>query len=985
MISVKMLRLLTFGGLALQSTDGSPVPRVRPQRLAILAVLASAGERGVSRERMAGLFWPDSDDEHARHALRQALYALRQELGGDVIRSGTVLALDRDRLTSDVGAFREALAAGDGARAIGCATGTFLDGFYLVGAPEFERWVEAEREVLGAEATKVALSLARAADAAGDVEAAAEWWRQLTVLDPLSGRFALGYLRALASRGDRAGALAFARAHASLVRRELEADADPEIHRLVVELRAKSAPTAAAVAASSTATGSTAPGTSVTGAGEAAAAARAEVRALLGLRPTEPDAMPAEATRRVARALTMLPAARRRRWRVAVAGAVLLLLVVAGMASRGRLAFGFGAAPRSPVLAVGMIREDGPTETRHADRVLTDMLATNLSRVAGLDVLSNWRLFELMRPGQDTLVAGFTDAARRAGATEILQGRLVTGSPLGMTIEVQRVDLATGLVKGGYRASAADQYALIDSVTAVIARDLRLGSPDGSVADATTSSLLAYRFYEEGVRAFYQADASAAERLLRAALREDSNFVMAAYYLTRVVQADDALPARARALQLASRAPERERLAITAELLDGNDEPAALAVAESLATRYPTDPRAFEILGKTRFARGDWTGAVAAAERAIALDSAAEDVENPDCRVCLDLSQLAETYLWWDSLPAAERTARRMLRLRPGSHQPWQILARIDAAHGDAAGMRANLRRFVDARSSPTVPTFLLRYWTLVEDFVEAERQSLAIMGSSRREDVVEARWHRTIALQYQGRLQEALELSRVRPSPIEIAEAMIQIERGNARAAVDIFARPARGDESRWPAGTQARHRAWNNTLLGMALFAAGDTAAVRRLADTVEYWGARSGFGRDRRAHHYLRGMLLVAQGRDADASVELRQAIHSPSHGFTRVNYELGRVLLREGRPAEAASVIRAALHGDVDGSNLYVTRTDLHELLAQAFDAAGMPDSAAVHYRRVVRAWERADAPFHERRERARAWLAARSTVASPAGR
>jgi len=128
------------------------------------------------------------------------------------------------------------------------ANGAFLEGFYLAGAPGFERWVEEERSALTSEARRVVLSLTKEADAAGDVDAAVEWWRRLTILDPLSGRFALGYLKALAGRGDRAGALAFARAHESVVRRELEADADPEIRRLEAELRAIPSPSVVRVA-----------------------------------------------------------------------------------------------------------------------------------------------------------------------------------------------------------------------------------------------------------------------------------------------------------------------------------------------------------------------------------------------------------------------------------------------------------------------------------------------------------------------------------------------------------------------------------------------------------------------------------------------------------------------------------------------------------------------------------------------------------------
>src|SRR6185503_7609442 len=236
---VAMLRLLTFGGLALERDDG-PAPRLRPQRLGILAVLASAGERGVSRERLAAIFWPDSEDP--RHSLRQALYALRHELGVEAITGDGVLALDRNVLSCDLMEFRSTLSAGDRAAAASLATGPFLNAFTLASHPEFERWADEERATISAAATKLLLALAKAANDTADFENAADWWRRLTVLDPLSGRFALGYLKALAASGDRAGALAFARTHERLVRRELEADPDPEIRKLEAELRAMPSP-----------------------------------------------------------------------------------------------------------------------------------------------------------------------------------------------------------------------------------------------------------------------------------------------------------------------------------------------------------------------------------------------------------------------------------------------------------------------------------------------------------------------------------------------------------------------------------------------------------------------------------------------------------------------------------------------------------------------------------------------------------------------
>jgi hypothetical protein len=89
----------------------------------------------------------------------------------------------------------------------------------------------------------------------------------------------------------------------------------------------------------------------------------------------------------------------------------------------------------------------------------------------------------------------------------------------------------------------------------------------------------------------------------------------------------------------------------------------------------------------------------------------------------------------------------------------------------------------------------------------------------------------------------------------------------------------------------------------------------------------------------------------------------------------------VLLRLNRAGEAVPVVRAALHGGIDGSNLYMTRTELHELLAQAFDQLGNRDSAAVHYGAVARAWSRSDAVFSARLKKAREWLAENARPAS----
>jgi len=808
-----VLRLLTFGGLGLESDGVSVTPRLRPPRLALLAVLAAAGNRGATRERLTALFWPDADEERGRHSLRQLLYALRNEAGEELVLAGPPLSLNQSLIGSDLAGFQAALEAGDRARAVALYRGPFLDGFYLPGATEFERWVEAERTRLAEANAAALLGLAQEASAGRNLPAALGWWHQLTLLDPLSGRYAVGYARALSAAGDRAGALAFIRTHESGVWRELEVEPDPDVRRLEADLRTP--PELAPVSP----------------------------QALVPGHPPAPEPAPPS-----------LPASQP---------------VPGPMGRRGRW-----PGRRSVVLAV----------------------------------------------------VGVVLAVAVLGAREVLS------------------------------SGAADAL-------------------DPSLANATTTSRVAARFYQEGLRAYRVGDWVAARRFMDAALQEDSTFAMAAW-LAAVMEGGDAYPLRRRAMRLAETAPEPERLAITADLLVTELDPSALAVAGEWAAGYPDEGRAFSVLGRARASSGDWSGAVEAYERAITLMLEAERRGTDYCLVCDELNRLADAYLWWDSLPAAERTARRSLDLHPEHGWAWSVLAMAGARAGDSAAALGNLRRYL--ASTPTRvdqgPELMARL--TLEQYDQVEQQAQPLLASSRPEEVGLGRGMLMIALRNQGRLSDAADLLRrgtIRGSPPPsvpvdvdyVGEAVLALESGRPGRAASFFETRRRIEPRPSAPGVYARWVAWNTTLTATALAAIGDTAAVRRLADTVQYWGERSLFGRDRQAHHFLRGLLLAAEGRDEEAAREYREAIYSYTLGYTRVNYELAQCLLRLGRPAEAVAVLQPALRGAVDAANLYITRTALHQLLAEAFRRAGEPDSAAAHDQAVARAWGRADPGFVRR--------------------
>jgi serine/threonine-protein kinase len=234
-----MLRLRAFGGLTLE--DGRPPPAepiTQPRALALLAVLASAGERPISRDKVLAYLWPETDTAKAAHRLAQSLYSLRHDLGvSSLVRSTNDLRLNSGVIDSDLQEFTGALERGDLRAAVAVYRGPFLDGFYLSGAAEFERWAEMERADYQRKYRAALEALAVADGQRGDANEAAEWWRRLIEADPLNARIAVAYLETLRVAAGNAGALQFARDYAKRLREEFDSEPDPTVVAAVERLK----------------------------------------------------------------------------------------------------------------------------------------------------------------------------------------------------------------------------------------------------------------------------------------------------------------------------------------------------------------------------------------------------------------------------------------------------------------------------------------------------------------------------------------------------------------------------------------------------------------------------------------------------------------------------------------------------------------------------------------------------------------------------
>jgi serine/threonine protein kinase/tetratricopeptide (TPR) repeat protein len=518
------------------------------------------------------------------------------------------------------------------------------------------------------------------------------------------------------------------------------------------------------------------------------------------------------------------------------------------------------------------------------------------------------------------------------------------------------------------------------------------GLPEPPGMEATsTRSVVAFNFYREGLRAHYRGAPSVAYPLFSAAVREDSTFAMAWYHLGHSTPYPrDRYPYMDRARRLAREfGSDRERLLISAAWAEWMADPSLWALADTLAARYPSEVDGHFFLGVGHVWRGEFLAAMPHFERVVQMDSASLGRTSGHCRACDALGRIVSAYVGADSLSAAERAARRWVRLQPASATAWQELAwtlwRQERGEEAMAARREAIRRRSATGADQIYPAVVA---IRLGDYSEADVLLTERIRNGTPEVQRAALWWQTLSFRYQRRLGEALASAQRYRSLLEAEgdseslwgyvslQAQVLFEMGRfpeSSALMDSAAAEPFGGLS---SARDARHRLWVLAHASTVAMAAGNVAYARILADTIEVLGRETGNIRDRSLHQYVRGMLSVHDG-DLEGAVEGFREV-TASNQFARGTLELARLLIAMGEAEEAVAMLQRTLRGPIFADGFYVTRPELHELLGDAWAAAGRPDSAAVNYQRAIAAWEHADPAFQaqraatERRLSALAW-------------
>ncbi len=171
---------------------------------ALLYFLAYKGD-WVRRDELTYLFWPDSTEDEARRNLRRILTTIRALPYANAFESDARRL--RWSIDTDVHAFQQALSEQRLATAAELYEGALLDGLGLPSSPEFEGWLELERQACHERWRLSLLDWSAEFEAVDRFREAGEVLARLYRADAFDEEVLRRYVRALHASGQRTKAL----------------------------------------------------------------------------------------------------------------------------------------------------------------------------------------------------------------------------------------------------------------------------------------------------------------------------------------------------------------------------------------------------------------------------------------------------------------------------------------------------------------------------------------------------------------------------------------------------------------------------------------------------------------------------------------------------------------------------------------------------------------------------------------------------------
>ncbi|UCE18903.1 MAG: protein kinase [Gemmatimonadota bacterium] len=616
-----------------------------------------------------------------------------------------------------------------------------------------------------------------------------------------------------------------------------------------------------------------------------------------------------------------------------------------------------------------------PEDSDKLGEIAANLLITDLTESHYLDVVSSQRLYDILkllgREGEkriDRDVA--TEVARKAGSRWMLLGSILQVKPQ-IIITSQLVDVGSGSAIASQRITgAADDniFTLVDKLTVEIKNDLTLPDaareePDRPVADVTTHSPQAYRYYLEGMDYNSKLYDIEAEKSFEKALEYDSTFAMAYYRLSILKGGSEKKEMIAKAVAYSDKVSWKEKKYIkTREAYASGDYIRAIEELQKIVERYPEEKEAFLWLGYY------YDNHLRQSEQAIRSYSKAIEIDPLYKNIYKALAYL------YDDVGDFEKSIwaiNKYISLAPDEANPYDSRADLYAYNGKIDQAIESYKKALEIKSDFYVSLAKLGHMYLFQrEYPRAESFYQKLCSSTDKDIRSRGRLLLAFIPLHQGKLERTLQVldDGIAADRMEqaggwynalkyVLKTIVYEEKGNLNLALTELEKSIEIYGKYNPEGKNFERASY-----AWLLAENGDFEKAEEVAEALrEYYEEND----PSQMYDYWCALGWIEKARgNVEASVTSFEKAAKDVRYFW-VLYPLAKAYLQSGRLGEAVAEFERVLTRHDEYRAFFVSwAVKAHYLLGLAYEKSGWNTKAVEQYEEFLDIWKDADSGIEE---------------------
>jgi tetratricopeptide (TPR) repeat protein len=668
---------------------------------------------------------------------------------------------------------------------------------------------------------------------------------------------------------------------------------------------------------------------------------------------------------------------RRRLWRILVPTAVIVLIVLVALILKP---WQFEIQPTQEATAaenrLAIMYFDNladPEDSRKLGEIAANLLITDLSESRFVQVVSSQRLYDILkqlgREGQkdiDRNVA--SQIAEKAKAKWMLLGSILKMEPQ-IILTAQLVDVVTGDAIASQRIAGQpgeEIFTLVDQLTVEIKNDLALpdsaqAEPDRPVAEATTHSPEAYRYYLEGVNLGYKYYRPEAIDKFKKAVALDSTFAMAYFRWSSLTRGLERRRLVAKALKYLNNASRDEQCYIQGwYAFTIGDYTSAIANIREILDRHPDDKEAWRHLGYI------YDNGLRQVDEAINYYSRVIEIDSLDAWI---FNEMAYLYNQIGNFEKSMWAINKYVSLQPDEANPYDSRGELYASNGKLDQAIASFRKAVEIKpdfygSWENLGTMLI----FKRDYAQAQQCYEKLLSSANKNVRADGRGALAYIPIYRGKFNQALEIlnqgiaadqmDRTAQWEKLIQKSHLYAQQGDLEQSISAM------QEAIHVYGEHYPERSVPFTHIYLQRLAEnGDFDRARQIA---QEWRREIEEDDPTRMDYYIIGLgcLQFARAKYDTAIAYFSEAVAGlpdplTARGF-RARFLLARAYQEAGQRGEAVVEFEKILNNYSGGRIAWaISSVKAHYYLGQAYEQSGWQNKAIAQYEEFLEIWRDAD--------------------------